>query len=158
MNSMHNLYVVRGRSRKTKPLPGDVFGIHLPGGKYIIGRVIVSPIKFSVTNGCTLIYLYKELAVDLGDIPFPKKPNLLLPPMFVTNIFWTKGIFQHLRHVPLLVSEILPRHVFRTFIKINECDEFGCPLKEPIEPGEVCGFYALEGWKSLDEKIEDMRL
>lgn len=158
MKNSHDFYVIRGKSYRKAIVPGDVFEIRLPTKRSIVGRVAMSPIDFGVTKGCILIYIYKDLMQSIESVRFPKEPELLFPTMFVLNVFWHKGIFRHLYNRPLTSQDLLKRHVFKTFTKIAECDEYGMPLTKPISNYETYGYWRLEGWKTLDDNLRDMQM
>lgn len=148
-----NLRVLR-ISRK-KPQPGDIFALRPPGVFYLFGRVIGVELEFprqAPMPGANLIYVYRERATDLRpDVGLLRPDRLLLPPIFINRMPWTKGYFQTVAYHLLRPADVLERHCFRrsngTYL-----DGAGNTLPGPVEP---CGDWGLASYRTLDDEVSD---
>jgi Immunity protein 26 len=141
-------------SRK-KLVPGDIFVMRYPHIGYLFGRVIFVdlPEKRAPLPGSNLIYVYRERS----PIPDPAglclvREKLLVPPMFINRLPWSRGYFQTVRQAPLQADDILERHCFdaTVFRKILFVDQNYVALDEPFEP---CGVWGLESFLTVDDIV-----
>lgn len=108
-----NLKVLK-RSR-TKPETGDVFAMQLPDDSYIFGRVVGAELDppLAPMPLAFLIYVYSvrsfEQQPDLGAL-LPDR--LLLPPVFINRMPWTKGYFKNVAHEELKPHLLLRQYCF----------------------------------------------
>jgi hypothetical protein len=148
-----NLRVLK-RSR-TQPNGGDVFAMQLPDGRYLFGQVVGAnlPVALAPTEGAYLIYIYDVVAGSDAPVLAALTPDrLLIPPLFINKMPWTKGYFQNIAHRPLTPGTLLPHHCFRDPVRNGYIDERRQPLTAPIEP---CGQWALRSYRRLDDLISD---
>ena len=143
-------------SRK-KLIPGDTFVMRYPGIGYLFGRVIYVdlPAGRAPFPGCNLIYIYDERS----SVPDPDglslvRENLLVPPIFINRLPWSRGYFQTVAHTPLQAGDILERHCFdaTVFNKIMFVDQDCAKLDEPFEP---CGNWALDSYLTIDDAVSE---
>lgn len=146
-----NLQVLR-RSNK-KPLQGDIFVMQLPESTYLFGRVVSAepepaPMPFSY-----LIYVYADRS-STKEPPLEKlQPDrLLLPPVFINRMPWTKGIFETVGHQDLENVSLLSRHCFWDAARARYVDLQHNPLPREIQP---CGDWALSSYRWLDDQVSD---
>lgn len=140
-------------SRK-KPASGDVFALQLPDERYLFGRVIFSdlPADKAPMPGSYLIYIYDHVSPTKSPALEQLRPDvLLLPPVFINRMPWTKGYFETVRSQPLSDEDLLDQHCFRRWTGEYR-DEQGRTIPAPVEP---CGDWALSSYRWLDDHISD---
>jgi hypothetical protein len=152
MSEVTNLRPLKPSRKKLQP--GDVFAMQLPDGGYVFGRVIAADLQVerAPMPGSNLIYIYRTRSHD----KLPQREELtvkqlLLPPIFINRLPWTKGYFETVAHWPLEPDDILPRHCFRQFTG-KYLDEFRRELPGPIEP---CGEWGLASYRVIDDEVSD---
>jgi len=109
MDSQTNFKVIRP-SRK-KPQRGDVFAIQLLDDRYLFGRVIEAelPLDRAPMPDAYLIYIYRERASTVTPPMDTLTPDrLLLPPIFINRLPWTKGYFALVTHCAIGPGDLLP--------------------------------------------------
>lgn len=135
--------------------PGDLFCVLPADGRYVFGRVIEVDIPPERAPGpaCNLIYVYGERSDTKR--PPPRKrltpDRLLIPPMFINRLPWSRGYIETIAHWPLEPGDVLDQHCFRRFTG-EYLDERGRRLPGPIEP---CGEWGLSGYGALDEEVHE---
>src|SRR6185369_16227899 len=88
----------------------------------------------------------------------PKAPThlapdeLLLPPLFINRLPWSKGYFETIDHRRLQPADRLQSHCFWSVNRSQYLDELGQPRADRIEP---CGSWALMSYRTLDDAISD---
>ena len=148
-----NLQVLK-RSR-SKPGPGDVFAMRLPDDSHIFGRVIAGELEppLAPTPVSYLIYVYDERSVSKEpDLAQLTPERLLLPPVFINRLPWTKGYFENVAHEELRQSQLIAQHCFRDVARSRFVDERQQPLPREVHP---CGDWALSSYRWLDDRISD---
>jgi hypothetical protein len=159
MNSPHPLHMPRRLVvRQKPPQPGDIFAMNILEGVkserdvgWYFGRVV--DVKTSVggfKDFATLVYMYNYSTTSQHDDPGKLTlDRLLLPPLGVDSMFFTSGYGVYIRRDPLLPSDMLPIHCFRSptvepvypFKPREEyLDEWGNKLKMMYKP---CGIYSV---------------
>jgi len=149
-----NLRILK-RSRNI-PLPGDVFVMQLPDEDFIFGRVIEADIQDPTRApmpGSYLIYVYTPRRPTM-EPPFQELTprQLLISPMFINRMPWTKGFFEKVAHAELGPGDRLARHCFWSAGRQTYVDEFRNPLVQRSEP---CGDWALSSYRLLDDRVSD---
>jgi hypothetical protein len=147
-----NLRVLR-RSRR-KPCVGDVFAMQLPDDTYLFGRVIGAELDLprAPTPCAYLIYVYSRRSTSkVPDWAELQPHQLLLPPVFINRMPWTKGYFETVDSRDLQESDLLRHHCFRRF-NGTYLDEAGEILPGPVEP---CGDWGLSSYRWLDDQVSD---
>lgn len=140
-------------SRK-KPAAGEIFALQLADEQYLFGRVIFSdlPADRAPMPGSYLIYIYDHVSPAKSPPLDQLRPDcLLLPPMFINRIPWTKGYFLTVGTQPLSAEDLMAQHCFRRWTGEYK-DEHGHPIPAPVEP---CGDWALASYRWLDDHISD---
>jgi hypothetical protein len=148
-----NLRVLK-RSRKV-PLPGDVFVLSPREGLFLFGRVIRTdlPRGKAPMPGAYLVYVYGHRSDDMQPDPAELRPDaLLLPPLFINRMPWTKGYLHTVANWPLTDDELVEQHCFRRAGPERYFDEERNELPGPSEP---CGDWALYSYASLDDRVSD---
>ncbi len=139
------------KSRK-KPEAGDVFVMQLVDERYVFGRVILAnlPRGRAPMPGAYLVYIYAQPS----DRKEPNRAalcasNLLIPPTFINQLPWSKGLFETVVHWPLEAGDVLPTHCFRRWDG-RYLDETGNQL-----PGETspCGEWGLASYRIIDDAV-----
>lgn len=149
-----NIQVMRA-SRK-KPMAGDVFAIRLPDETHLFGRVIGADIKDprrAPMPGAYLIYIYNERSVSQEpDLAKLTPDRLLLAPVFINQMPWTKGYFATVAQGDLKPSDRLEQHCFWRASQGIFVDENRTPLPREVHP---CGEWGLASYRLLDDLISD---
>lgn len=144
-----NLNVLK-KSRK-RLHPGDVFVYQPKNHPYYFGRVIRTDFNIGPINNQILIYAFNECSANKEYQPELNPKNLLLPPLGINRLPWSRGYFETLYNKELVENEILQTHCF---LKLNckYVDEYGNILEKPIEP---VGSYGLSSYRSFDDKVSE---
>ncbi len=148
-----NLRVLKA-SRK-KPVPGDVFTLSPLDGLFIFGRVIRAdlPRERAPMPGAYLIYVYRHRSDDMQPDRAELRPDaLLLPPLFINRMPWTKGYFQNVANWPLTDDALVAQHCFLSAGRGRYFDEDFNELPGPVEP---CGDWGLHSYRTLDDEVSD---
>lgn len=134
---------------------GDVFAMRVPDGRYLFGTVVLAdiPADKAPMPKSNLIYIYRHLA----DTPEPDlaelRPDaLLVPPVFINRLPWSKGYFTTVAQRPLGPEDVLARHCFWDAPTKSYVDVEGRKLAGPVEP---CGVWGLAGYHLIDREISD---
>ena len=148
-----NLRVLKP-SRK-KPAPGDVFALSPGDGRFLFGRVIRAdlPRERAPMPGANLIYIYRHRSDDTEPDRAELHPGaLLLPPLFINQMPWTKGYFQTVANWPLSDADLVAQHCFLSASRGRYFDEDFNELPGPVEP---CGDWGLHSFRTLDDELSD---
>ncbi len=140
-------------SRK-KPQPGDLFTMQLPDGRFLFGRVILAdvPRDRAPMPGSYLIYVYDLVSADKrAPLDGLSPDHLLLPPVFINRLPWSRGYFESIGHAELRPEDKQPLHCFRD-TRGRYLDEQGRLMDRSLEP---CGDWALYSYRLLDDEISD---
>jgi len=147
-----NLQVIR-RSRH-RPERGEVFVMKLASGDFLFGRVVLAepPRQEAPMPSAYLIYVYNvrraESTIDWAEL---RPERLLIPPVWINRMPWTKGYFEAIGSGELDASDLLSQHCFRDWTGTHR-DEKGRGLPGPAEP---CGDWGLSSYRWLDDHISD---
>lgn len=94
----YQLKVIK-RTRKLAE-KGDIFVFSPRKGIYFYGLVVKDDVKSDSEYNWYVIMLFKSKTNSLNDINFiPYYNDLLLPPLIVTRLYWTKGFFYNVGHL-----------------------------------------------------------
>lgn len=148
-----NLKVLR-RSNK-RPEQGDIFAMGLSDGTFLSGRVVGADLEppLAPTPSAFLIYVYRDRARTKATVPDDLGPDrLLLPPLFINRMPWTKGYFETLHHKALNPAALLAQHCFWDAARARFVDERQQPLVHETQPR---GDWALCSYRWLDDRISD---
>ncbi len=104
-------------------------------------------------NDVVLVYIYKvrSEAKRLPPLAELRPTNLLLPPLMINRLPWSRGYFETIGNLPLGDEDALPRHTFRRFTG-QYFDEYNNQLSQPNEP---VGEYGLQSYLTIDDAISD---
>jgi hypothetical protein len=140
-------------SRK-KLRAGDVFAMQMPDDLYLFGRVISTDAVsgFSFSASAILIYVFRTRS----EVKAPPRredlrpDNLLVPPILINRLPWSRGYFETIDHRPLEQEDLLKQHCFLSSVRGQYFDEKGHELPGPVEP---VGRYGLNSYRTADDKI-----
>lgn len=145
-------YLVKGRSQRVMPRPGDLFGYRLVDGRHGFGRVVTdSAFPIDGTAESYLIYLFDFLSHD-AQVPANLSPRSLLFPYIMTNRTpWTGGYFSTLRNDRVGEFPLLDRHDF--WCDIHDCvrNEFG--ERVPRTRSADLPIYAMSNVVTIDIRV-----
>jgi len=147
-----NMQFIR-RSNK-KPVPGDVFAMLYPDGQYLFGRVVRARPEDEETPvaGPYLLYIYNVRSDSKEpDLSLLRPEALLLPPLFMNRMLWTKGFAETVASPGLKPEDEVPQHCFINVFN-RYVDEVGNELPGREEP---CGEYSLNSYRTLDDSISE---
>lgn len=148
-----NLRVLK-RTRK-KPEAGDIFTFQLEPLPTIFfyGKVIKTDTKIGNIDDVILIYIYKNTSTEKYSIPLLSLKDLMLPPIGINKLPWTKGYFEVLNSIPIDSEEVISQHCFQSFDNVlgtKFYDEYGNRLAECTEP---CGTWGMAGYGTIDRAV-----
>ena len=143
-----NLRVLR-RSR-TKPRPGDIFALQPDEGLYLFGQVVLADFYGPMPHSY-LVYVYDVRSSS----PQPRlselvADQLLIPPVFINQMPWTKGYFETVAHREL-AGHVRAQHAFRDW-NGEVVDEDAHALTGEFQQ---VGDYALSSFRWLDDHVSD---
>jgi hypothetical protein len=146
-----NLRVLRPSRKKVRA--GDVFAMQMPDDLYLFGRLISTDAVIGPMTGCILIYVFRTRS----EVKAPPRredlrpDNLLVPPILINRLPWSRGYFETIDHRPLEDDEVLTQHCFwDVALRGQYFDEKGHELPGPVEP---VGRYGLNSYRTADDKI-----
>ncbi len=144
-----NLKVLRP-SRK-RLVAGDIFAMLPPDGKYVFGRVISTEAKAGPSMPANLVYVFKarSLIKSVPDSSELRTDRLLVAPLMINRLPWSRGYFETLTNRPLGEGEVLKQHCFRSS-EGRYYDERSRELSRPIEP---CGHWGMQSYRTLDDRV-----
>ena len=94
----YQLKVIK-RTRKLAE-KGDIFVFSPRKGIYFYGLVVKDDVKSDSEYNWYVIMLFKNKTNSLDKINFvPDYNELLIPPLVVTRLYWTKGFFYNVGHL-----------------------------------------------------------
>jgi len=140
------------RPTRPKLRGGDLFVVNPADGLYVFGRVIEAdlPRQRAPMPGAALIYVYRFGSASTEPPWSELRPNaLLLPPMFINRMPWTRGYFLNVGHQPLQDSDLLERHCFRRW-NGTYVDRDGALLDREYQP---CGDWGLASFRVFDDAL-----
>lgn len=126
-------YQLRKIKRSYKlPVKGDVFVFQPREGIYFYGIVINDNITNHNGKDQLAVMLFKDKTRKLTDINFcPNYANLLIPPLLITRLYWTTGMFYTVSHIENL--EVGITYGFYNMMYHTIVDEYGNKLSEEPE-------------------------
>jgi hypothetical protein len=148
-----NLRVLQPSRKKLRA--GDVFAMQMPDDLYLFGRVISTDAVsgFSFSASAILIYVFRTRS----EVKAPPRredlrpDNLLVPPILINRLPWSRGYFETIDHRPLEDDEVLAQNCFwDVALRGQYFDEKGHELPGPVEP---VGRYGLNSYRTADDKI-----
>ena len=149
-----NLRVLKPSRKKLHA--GDVFTMQLPDEDFLFGRVVSTEAKWALAASANaiLIYVYRHRSrvaeVPVGSAMRPSE--LLVPPIMINRLPWSRGYFQTLSRVPLESEDVLPQHCFHSASRGRYYDEHGNELWGPTQP---VGDHGLHSFRTVDDLISD---
>ena len=139
---------------RAAPQRGDVFVLRLRRGPYLFGRVISAEAKAGPSMpGAILVYVF-DTRSDTAEIPDRaalSASRLLIAPVMINKLPWSRGYFQTIGHLEIAAGEELPQHCFRSGSG-RYYDENCVELVAPTEP---CGQWGLASYRVVDDKVSD---
>jgi len=100
-----------------------------------------------------LIYVYGERSTSMEPVLAQLRPDrLLLPPVFINRMPWTRGYFETVTSGALQQGDLLDQHCFWDAARSRYVDE-----NLNVLPGErqPCGDWALSSYRWLDDQVSD---
>ena len=128
---------------------GDVFALQIERDRFHFGRVIRAGESLLGWPNANLVYLYRATSRQKMIIPHLRRDGLVVPPLVINRLPWSRGYFETVAHRPLSEADTFPIHCFRNLR--GECvSETNEPLPRPIEP---CGEAALQSFRSVGDQL-----
>ncbi|MDQ2584913.1 immunity 26/phosphotriesterase HocA family protein [Saccharothrix yanglingensis] len=144
--------LVAGPGSRKAVRAGDVFALHLADGRFLFGRVVAAdlPRERAPMPGANLVYVYGPPSDEpVPDLARLRPDALLIPPLFINRLPWSKGYFRPVAHHDLAEGDVLAHHCFRT-ADGQHLDERGAPVARRTEP---CGTWGLAGYVAVDRQV-----
>lgn len=151
MTTETNLRVLRPSRAKLRP--GHLFVMSPSNRRYLFGRVIRTDALIGPMSGCILIYIYRYSSESKESPPRSElgPDRLLVPPIMINRIPWSRGYFGIMAHLPLAGDDVLDQHCFRDFTgRYYDADNHELPA--PVEP---VGDYGLASYRIVDDEVSD---
>jgi hypothetical protein len=148
-----NLKILK-RSNK-KPEQGDIFAMQLPDDAFLFGRVVGAELEppLAPMPRAYLIYVYADRSQSKQPpLDLLRPERLLLPPVFINRMPWTKGYFETVQHNDLGRVALVSQHCFWDAARARYVDERGNTLPSEVHP---CGDWALSSYRWLDDQVSD---
>jgi Immunity protein 26 len=148
-----NLMVLVPSRRRVRA--GDIFALRPSGRGYLFGRVIATDAAVGPIADVNLIYIFDYETVK----PSPPKDltpdRLLIPPVVINRLPWSRGYFQHLEQRPITERERLPVHIFKSSHGrlYNEYGRRLDTLPTANRGGPVTGQYGLHSFRTVDDEV-----
>ena len=135
---------------------GDIFAIGLPDDTFMHGRVIAVdlPRERAPMPGANLIYIYAAKS-DSTQPPLESlTPKVLLvPPLFINRLPWSRGYFETVDHQPLREDDTLPSHFFWDALRGKYVDERGKVVD--FVPRPPVGDWGLHSFRTVDDLVSE---
>jgi len=124
-----------------------------PDDKYLFGRVISTEAKVGPSITANLIYVFKARSAvkSVPDDSELRPDRLLIAPLMINRLPWSKGYIETLLNRPLAEGEVLSQHCFSSSGG-RYYDELSREISGPIEP---CGLWGLNSYRTLDDDISE---
>lgn len=142
------------RTRKRRTV-GDIFAISLPDDTFIFGRVIGADLELpeSPFAGSHLIYVYDvRTEVKIPELRELVPSRLVIPPLFINDVPWSKGYFENVAHEDVTAEMLLDQHCFWDVARKRYVDE----THNTLELGtQLCGIWAMSNYRRFDDLVSD---
>lgn len=133
---------------------GDIFTIGLPHDTFMHGRVIAVdlPRERAPMPGANLIYIYAAKSDSKQPHLESLTPEaLLVPPLFINRLPWSRGYFETVAHQPLREDDMLSAHYFWSASRAKYVDEHGNVLD--FVPAPPVGDWGLHSFRTVDDLV-----
>lgn len=87
-----NMQILKPSRRPLKA--GDIFVYRIKGHDFGFGRVISTDTNIGGGGGTIVIYIYDAFSKHKKEIPKLDKRKLLLPPLGINRLPWSRGYFR----------------------------------------------------------------
>jgi immunity protein 26 of polymorphic toxin system len=141
------------RPSRTKLRPGDLFALSPLDDLFLFGRVISTEATVGPISGLNLIYIYnvKRTSADPPHRDTLTADRLLVPPMMINRLPWSRGYFTNVAHDDPTTVHMLPQHCFRDS-RGRYWDEHGAELPGAVEP---VGERGVHSFRTCDDAVSD---
>ena len=113
---------IRLCEKRQRAKVGDLFRLSPATGIFLWGRLIKRGLFFgAVTN---LVYIYDAIDAERPEARLRTPSNLILPPIVVNNLGWSRGYWQIMASEPLSREDILPHHRFVRYAGTGSTDDY----------------------------------
>lgn len=98
--------------------PGDIFALKFGDSFYLHGRVIRTDAHWNSAKEdggkVNLVYVYDTVAstADGYDLSVMTPDRLLVRPVLINNLGWSRGFMSTVANSPLQSADVLDRHIF----------------------------------------------
>ncbi len=135
---------------KKRLRPGDVFVLKLRQVGYLWGRVIRTNEELLGWPEVNLVYIYKVTTDNVEIVPELETTSLLMGPVVINRLGWSRGFLQTVAHTPLEEGDLLEAHCFYDPTSGHFYDEKNRIIKNSVEPHGIAG---LDSYRSLEDAI-----
>jgi len=133
--------------------PGDVFVMQIPDGTHLFGRLVRTDASCFGPN-CVLVYVFSYRSPSPEPPPQLLVQDLLIAPVCVNRLGWSRGYFRRVGHRPFRAGERLAQHYFKDSQRQRFVEEDRRPLPTP-PPGTLVGQSGLGNYRTLDDQVSD---
>lgn len=126
----------------------------MPDDRFVFGRVVRVNVRVGSFEDGILVYLYQHRAGS-KDLPERKElgtNELLIPPVIVNRIGWTRGYFETVGNIPFEEGEVLKQHHFFDPVHGRFVDLDGSPVPGELDP---VGIFALGNFRTVDDDVSE---
>lgn len=138
LDEANKVSAVKLCEKRQKAKVGDLFRLSPETGIYLWGRLIRKDRFFGVDANLNLVYIYDAISMEKPDTKLLKPSNLLIPPIVVNNLGWSRGYWQIMISGPLSPRDFLPNHRFVRYVGTGSTDdyvivdEYGKPVRNRL--------------------------
>lgn len=140
---------------RSRPRAGDLFAIRPGELGYLFGRIIDPDTKIGGFRhgGVILIYIYKPVFETMDPPPAGalSRDQLLIPPLGINRLPWSRGYFHTIERRPLAPDDVLRRHVFHD--TIGGMDRYVDEDGNLVGSAESAGVWGLNSFRTVDDEI-----
>jgi len=151
LEQANEITAVRLSEKRQIAKVGDLFRYSPQAGIYGWGRLIKRGGFFRMGFDLNLVYIYDAWGETKPSPELLTPRNLLIGPIIVNNLGWSRGYWQIVEREPPLSEDILKRHIFisfggrgpKDFIYVDEAgDKVYWPsvIKDPLSQSGIANF------------------
>lgn len=115
LEQANEISAVRLTEKRQMAKVGDIFRYSPEAGVYGWGRLIQRGHFFAMKLDLNLVYIYDAWGERKPDDDRLSPANLLIGPVVVNNLGWSRGYWELVDHAPIVVKDVQRRHVFIQF-------------------------------------------
>lgn len=139
------------RKNRHKPQPGDIFVMQLKSERYLFGRIINNDFEADPLGDLVYIYAHQSDTPDV-DSSLLTKETLLLPPLLMNRLGFTRGYQTFVRNEPLVPGDTFDPGCFYDPTRGRYQGTDNRILAEPVRPIAV---QTVRNYRAMDDGISE---